>query len=187
MVCFTKRANLHKLLLLRLVLPPHAGPNGRQAKQKRITGVTLVTNWQFARLEYGTWAVIYRGWHLSGSVLVHMEAVQASDAAAQDVERGNGYLLEPFLLLLERPALVSHALLGLLDLRLDLAAALLDLAGHLQHVLEATLDLLRHVCTEEWIGLSNAKNIPIKVCTLFSLSIYTHNIVKWRTCTSISR
>ena len=96
--------------------------------------------------------MIYRGWHLSGSVLLHMEAAQASDAAAQDVERSNGYLLEPFLLLLERPALVSHALLGLLDLRLDLAAALLDLAGHLQHVLEATLDLLRHVCTKEHRG-----------------------------------
>lgn len=85
-------------------------------------------------------------------VFVDIKVVQTSDAAAQDVERCEGHLLEPFLLLLEHPVLVRHALLGLLDLHLDLVTALLDLARHLQHALEAVLDLLRHVCGEECMG-----------------------------------
>ncbi len=59
-----------------------------------------------------------------------MRSDAAGGAAAEDVERGDGGLLEPLAVVVERPALVGDDLLGPLDLRLDLAAALLDLPRH---------------------------------------------------------
>ena len=53
-------------------------------------------------------------------------------AAAEDVERGEGGLLEPLPVAVQRPALLCHGVPDALHLRLNLAVATLDLAvvGH---------------------------------------------------------
>lgn len=53
----------------------------------------------------------------------------ATLAAAEDVERGEGGLLDPLPVVVQRPALLRHGVPGALHLRLDLAVAPLDLAA----------------------------------------------------------
>ena len=53
-------------------------------------------------------------------------------AATEDVERGEGGLLDPLPVVVQRPALLCHGVPDVLHLRLDLAVSTLDLAvvGH---------------------------------------------------------
>ena len=129
---------------------------------------------------------IHKWWRVLTRTVYDLTAVGAAripsdgaTAAAEDVERGEGGLLDPLPLVMQRPAFLRHGIPRALHLRVDLAVAPRDLAAHrrhkeprhgttasampsrmtfarinrcspahLEHALETSLHLLRHVCAQ---------------------------------------